>query len=645
MTLLYINDTLVDLPPKFDFATTILKADFSDLTKRNINYTNSVKLQWTPAVLALFGFALYEKSGTMIPYQKLTAKVIQNGVETISDGVAWVVSADATGVVISVYENLATLFDAITGKSVTQLYYLTPSSWLAAGIDTARLATTGAKTLILSWGMPGALYQFSFFLPSFFYYEMVQAILKQTGLLLSGAILTDTRFTDLLIPYFKEKWEYPAGVLTALNQSAQRTTTINMGTIDDQMYPTVNYRVPLTAFIDPIAAPSNTIDLATCSWVVPNIGSPDGVDFAEIFLDGNINVDINWSDPVFGDLRAEWFRIRDGVTTNIGSSLPYANAGVGPEVGVAISLSPGGLWPIRNGDTVFYVLRNGSAPYTCDVIVNTADLIISNYGGGVNRSLVNWNFMLGDIQQMDIIRDFTVRFGIVYKQVGSTLFLKTLQEIITDISSAVDWTSKRVKFPQDDQLVFKGLNYGQRNTFDHNDVLDDATLGQGLVLINNKILEAERSVFSSEFENCPTSTIDGGKKAVIPVYGAGATGISTFINEPGLKLVTQRARIAGEPSITFNGVARSDYKVGYFVDSLQTKDTSFSYFLDQFYPALKTALQTAKTITRHYNLTETDISTYDPHKMIYDDGSYFIVDTIDKFVPGKFTKVVLFKIQ
>lgn len=646
MTLLYINDTLVDLPPKFDFATTIVKADFSDLTKRNINYTNSVKLQWTPVTIQLLGFALYEKSSTSIPYQKLTAKVVQNGVETISDGIAWVVSADANGVTISVYENLVTLFDAITGKSVTKLYYLTPSSWLAAGIDTARLATSGAKALVLSWGKAGALFQLNYFLPSFFYYEMVQAILKQTGLTLSGAILTDTRFTDLLIPYFKEKWAYPQNVLDGLNQTAKLNAVTAMGTLP--LTSAAGTRLgPLDTYISPVSPTVNTWNLALAEWVVPNIGSPDGVDFAVGGFTIDINYDITYNGVVNGNFRADLIRVRDGITSTQEILVPFESNPGGPITlpGQVISTGTALDKTIRNGDKFYLVVYNDfSGTDDVSVTLNTLTLAFTSYTA-VSRTLVNWNFLLGDIQQMDVLRDFTVRFGIVYKQVGSTLYLKTLEEIITDISNAVDWTSKRVKIAPDDQLVFKGLNYGQRNTFDYNDQQDDASLGQGLITISNGSLEAERSVFTSEFENCLTSTIDSGKKAVIPVYDATSTNIDTFAKEPGLKLVTQRAKDAAEPTISFNGVARSDYKVGYFVDALKTKDTGFQYFLSQFYPSLNSALQKAKTITRHYNLTEGDIANYDPHKMIYDDGSYFIVDTIDKFVPGKLTKVILFKIQ
>lgn len=643
---LFINEQLIELPDRFEFATTVSRLEFGDIAGRSITYTNSVKLTWTPTIEKLFGFIRTDKSGSTFAYQKWTAKLIQDGVEMIPGGIAWVTLVESSGVTLAIYENLITLFDTIEGRKTSQLYYLTPSAWTAAGIDAARLATSGVKALVLSWGKPGALYQFSYFLPSFFYGDMVQAILKQTGLTLSGAILSDARLTDLLIPYFKGAWEYPAGVLNALNQSAGRSTTHNMGTIDNTEYPTADYRVPLTTLIDPATAPANSWDLPESQWVVPNIGSPDGVDFAELAFTFSVNVDLTWAHATNGDLRGEFWRIRDGVLTKLAVGFPYSNPGTGPEVGVDVDLSPGGLHAIRNGDRFFVTMRDGGNPgEEVDVIVNSCTFSVSNYTGGINRSLVNWNFLLSDeILQRDIIEDFTVRFGVVYKQLGGTLYLKTIEEITKDIAGAVDWSSKRTTKPDEDRIAFKGLNYAQRNTFNYTDAEEDLTLGQGSILVDNTNLPAETNMFTSKFANARTITISSGKKAVIPVYDAGSTGIETFADPPGLRLVTQRAKEAAEPSITFDASARSDYKVGYFVDTLQAKDTGMQYFLDRFYANFGAMLQRAKTVTRYYQLNNMDVARFDPHRMIYDNGAYYLVLKINNFVPGLETKVDLLKV-
>ena len=48
--------------------------------------------------------------------------------------------------------------------------------------------------------------------------------------------------------------------------------------------------------------------------------------------------------------------------------------------------------------------------------------------------------------------------------------------------------------------------------------------------------------------------------------------------------------------------------------------------------------------TMNDNLTDLDINNFDNLKLIHDDGAYFIVNQIYNYVPGKSTKVDLFKI-
>lgn len=648
MTQLYLNDQLVELPQGFQFATTLSRLGFGDITGRSITFTNSVKLKWTPTLEKLMGFIKTDKSGSSFPYAKWPAKVIQDGVDLIPEGIAWVTKVDG-GVSLAVYENLITLFDEIAGKKTNQLYYLTPSSWQIAGIDAARLNSTGVKALVVSWGKPGALYQSDYFLPCFFYGEMVQKILSQTGLTLSGAILTDSRLIDLLIPYFKSRWEYPQGVLAALNQSITRTTVHNLGTLptDSAYAGGATLLLPLTDYLDPVTTPSNTWTLNPAEWTAPNIGSPDGVDYSKVHFQLDINYDITYNGATFGNFRFDLWRRRAGIETIVlVAGVIESNPG-GPITLPGQVASAGATdIAIQNGDQFFLKFYGSSDTpgETVDVIINTATLKVYT-DLTVNRTLVNWNFLLADdVLQTTLIEDFFGRFGIIPRQVGGTLYLKTIEEISKDIAGAVDWSNKRISKEGDDLISFKALDYAQRNTFNYTNQEDDETLGQGVLTILNENLQAQTDIFNSEISNTRTSTIDGGKKAVIPVYDAASTGIDTFASPPGLRLVTQRAKQAGESAITFNATPRSDYMVGYFVDSALAKDTGMQYFLDQFYPSFKAALQKAKTITREYDLDNLDIASFDPQRMIFDNGGYYLVLKINSFVPGIKTKVDLLKL-
>jgi len=49
-------------------------------------------------------------------------------------------------------------------------------------------------------------------------------------------------------------------------------------------------------------------------------------------------------------------------------------------------------------------------------------------------------------------------------------------------------------------------------------------------------------------------------------------------------------------------------------------------------------------IEKEFLLNEIDIQQYDSHKIIWDGEGYYLINKIKNFVPGKITKVELFKV-
>jgi hypothetical protein len=272
------------------------------------------------------------------------------------------------------------------------------------------------------------------------------------------------------------------------------------------------------------------------------------------------------------------------------------------------------------------------APTTKIQIIDTLNVIRTN---------VLWYRLANKNPLKDVVKDFFVRFGIIYKIDGNTLILKTLEEICTDTASAVDWTSKRVNRKKS-PIDFK-TTYAQSNYFLHNDDAKDKFLGSGNLAIANTTLQAAKDFFTSVFTNVKRWAGIGYEVMSSPVYDSTSTGIDDVKNEAPLMIGTLKSR-TNEAAITFDATPRTDYKLAYHADASQTKDSSFRYFL-KYYATLTNALQKNKVCKYEYNLNEMDIANYDPHKMIFDSGSYYLINKIDKFRSGKITAVELFKIQ
>jgi hypothetical protein len=132
--------------------------------------------------------------------------------------------------------------------------------------------------------------------------------------------------------------------------------------------------------------------------------------------------------------------------------------------------------------------------------------------------------------------------------------------------------------------------------------------------------------------------------AYIPVYDT-PSDIYDFTNEPKFRVLTVRDRASNETDVTFNSTPRNDYRVAYFVDSSQTKDTGFQYFIDTKYNSLSQALQNPKLVIRYYLIGISDFkSVLDGRILIYDSGTYFIINKIFNFIPERVTKVELLKV-
>lgn len=659
-TLLYVNETLVDVPEVFTFATSIKRLEVGDLAGRWTSYTNSLRLPWSPANQKLFGFTWNEKTGATVQYSKLPAKLIQNGVEIIPDAICWVLSCDAAGVSVAIYDNSTTIFSTVSGKKLNRLSHIADSAWNASDIDTARTSTTGKIAAILDWGKNGAgtIYNSAYFLPSFFYHDFIKQILQQTGLTLSGTVLTDQTFLDLVVPYGLPKFEYPSSV----NQDYIFSVAKN--SIDKNINIAADAGSPSTEVIqidyDTQNPPSTyqgaarIFDTSTFKATVPNTGSNNAWLIAEIR--GSVYLNVNSWNP--GDIFRFTIRVRDKNGTLVSSStadIDYTTWGAAPVLGVNVAF-PLLTTALRDGDqidmTVGTLVGSGSGAITIAMRRATTspytNINLTTPSGTVSLSSVRWQLLLPDVLQSDILKDFFIRFGAVHNQKGGILYLKTIKEITEDTQNAADWTGKRTADP--DQINYSPSTYAQSNLFNYTEdsgagIEPDENAGAASMYTYNKVLTGERVVYTAPFEAVRDSTVNSVLAALVRVYDSASTSISDFKKEPGLRLLTLRAKAGGEPNITFNAIARSDYKVANFLYATGSKDTRWTYFLNKYYgPVFMKSLQNLRLVTRKYNLNELDVAYFDPHKMIYDDGSYFLVSQIRNFIPGIPVQVELMKI-
>jgi hypothetical protein len=303
------------------------------------------------------------------------------------------------------------------------------------------------------------------------------------------------------------------------------------------------------------------------------------------------------------------------------------------------------------------------------------------------------------ITQIDFLKDFLIRFGVFLRFSADTVELLTLEDILNDTASALDWTTKNRDYGRGKKRYGLGYNWpgwAQINKFTYPSVNPDITLSpyvriisnDGSIDIANTNIDPVRDVYESilyphqAMHDITTFPIDAGQitvqiaavsgtifGATCPVYTSIPAGFE-FDNEPKpmLCLLRDQETFTGtgapftESAIYYNGNLRNDYKVAFFAmypaDSLVTVEYTpvldnmrwrndfgtAKGFLDLYYPKLETVLDKAKKVTYWYNLTDVDIAELDLYTLIFDTDTYYLISKVYEFVPGRMTKVDLLKV-
>jgi len=683
--LLYINGSLIDLDAKQIIAVTLKSIEIGKLDTRTVTHTNQFNVPHTANNDRIFGYVSSERSLSSVPYAYQTCKLIQNGIEVIVG--TCIVKGYNNGFKINIFEDLFDVFATLKGKKLSDINPIADSEWNAEAMDNARDNTEGIVAPLLFWGHSTAVpFESAYFLPCFYYHTIIKNILQYTGLTLSGDILTDARFTDLVVPFCGDEFNIPLNVVTVAPEY------IGKGDVDGNTTAEIYPEYPasgvlegdsfiMLAVSDQLGVTIGTINTPT-GWTQEAIGGFNNSAVAAVGIgavfyreaDGTENggfVTLQRTGDTGGSTtftaiiyhyRGDNVVVEDAVVkTNgngnttitfdavtVGGSHRTLLAMVGQKDSISIGTPTGYTARATDSDGLNMTLdlkdyedvsSDGSVTTTGGRTDGWISFHVSIYNA--TPTDVDWNLYWPDVDVLDLVRDFFVRYGIIPKQKFGVLYLKTVQAIFSDRTNVNDWRDKLVK---GNGPISFSLDYGQNNNFDYVNTQNDPTLGRGVLTISNETLPLEKTEFSSPFEQCEDLDSAGGYiMASIPVFTSESTDITDIEGSPGLKLLTLKSRTTEDP-VTFYVTARTDYKLAYFINASLTKDSNLQYFLNQFYPLLTAALQKNKVITKEYYLNPLDIKNYDSHKMIYDGEGYYYVNKISNFVAGQVTKVELFKI-
>lgn len=647
MKRIFIGDTEMEGVASAVIALTKRGMDFSDLSRRTFDYTNTFKAPSTPVNDALFGNAKNYRSRTSFPYMLQDVKLIDDGIEVISFGRAYLQRASGGGYEMFIVSGGKGFFDDLAGKKLWDLSGLKYPYHLSALVGPAayRSSASGLVCPVCYAGKDPAGTDVPTSLAFIYYKDVMDRIFTDAGYKKKGDVFADSKYLNMVVgangsvngyePRFSS--DRAVKVYVAANQN------INAG---------AGQYVNFTGIQNAGTSPKGYWD-GTSKY----LGSDADITAGEIMFDVNVVLSLTLTVPVGSTVKVMLRNAAtdiDTIATVVGTGSAQV---VNYDFNTANYLSGGG-WAIspayaRNGagDVSIQVDRvSGLNPVPVTVTAGTLEItpFLRPSLGSSLLAIQTWGYyaqLLPDMNQSEFLRDFMVRFGLVAREnsKGEIEFTRIETAINTQVN-AVDMTGKRVN--EIDDVNFTPLSYAQKNLFTYakNDNAADATVSDGYFTIDSEVIAAEATVYASPWSKTASRIYNGINCAYVPVFTNEAYKLPTIRNEDGgPRLLLVRDRYSFEPA-TYPGGAFAGYKVAYFEDAMQASSMKFQQSVDQCYPSLVNALQKAKLVKRYYYMTAIDFVRINPASTLFDTDAHWAIAEVSSFVSGKPTAVQILKL-
>ena len=206
---IYIGDDILDVSPKTVVALTYQTGGVGDIRGRTISRTNGFNVDKTENNIRIFGHANEIKSSSLIPYRRIVCRILIDGIQVLK-GYAYIKETKET-FNVSVYENVIDFYSRIDGLTLRDIDFGdTGITWNASYIDSVRAATSGFVSPVIQYGQIDASLANaeigSVYLPSVYFHTIVTALFTNAGYTISGDILTDDNYLNLIVPYSYNDW-------------------------------------------------------------------------------------------------------------------------------------------------------------------------------------------------------------------------------------------------------------------------------------------------------------------------------------------------------------------------------------------------------------------------------------------------------
>jgi len=204
---LYINGTLVDLGGASTIATTFQANQLGELQNRQADFSNTFQLPKSPTNRQVFENADIVNSSTLLPYRKLTARYVVDGIEQLQDGIAQIVRTTESAYHVQVKSGNASFFGKFPDLKVSELIGDSLDHLNTfANITASRSNTSGYIYPLIDWMQDGIETEYltgtinaKNLLPCIFVRDIFDKVDQLTGYTSYGKLLDLPIFDNLIL--------------------------------------------------------------------------------------------------------------------------------------------------------------------------------------------------------------------------------------------------------------------------------------------------------------------------------------------------------------------------------------------------------------------------------------------------------------
>jgi hypothetical protein len=623
--LLYIDSQLCELPANFSIAQTKQVNDISNLTTRNTNFTQAVRLRRTAKNTRIIQNAGLVGNDSNLPYERVDAELIDTdtGLHLIYKG--WAVLTETTAIeyILTLYDGSIDFFRAIENITITEcgISDLNHIKSLANIIETWTDLTKPYRYIIADYNgnniFDGKL-NIDYQVPSASTLYLWNRIFDYIGFTYSGSVFSHEKFVDLWLTFPKPTGELEPNKVLINNQTSsdQQYTSFTVfgSTVFEQT--AFNSDVFRENFTNTRAELTNTGQWTTVTAPVPHAIPVRS--FIRILETGVYAFDMTLSGAFSFTLT-----VKNALDEIVILEQPFTT---------------GVIFNANAGDKVFVSCSN-----IPPIGLENIEIDFSYIDGFA----VNFEEIFIDFKVSDFVREILVRFGLTPfkdKFTNNVEFL-TLEERLQ--SATVDnWKSK---FSRKLSEKYTFGNYAKRNILKYKYNDDGEKHNNGSFTIQNQNLAEELTLFQSQIysPDAKRTLLLAEQTNVYKIWEKEIKDDETVeYKDLEGRFYFQRSERKNF-SIDLISELTSDEATNGFYYRESYFRLSFNEIVQDWYKPIGAIFNKAKMITIDAYLTVKDIAELDLRKLIYIPQltSYYFINKVPNFVKNKLTKVELIEVD